>query len=67
MDLLYYFMFLRLRHEKLKHTMVDRGGPSEYQMLRCYDLSTCPQPDPPQLKINKNNPFDFYAAEDVGA
>ena len=57
----------RLRHEKLKHTVVDRGGPSEYQMLRCYDLASCPQPEPPQLKINKNNPFDFYAAEDVGA
>ncbi|XP_067949364.1 cilia- and flagella-associated protein 337-like [Watersipora subatra] len=58
---------IRLRHEKLKHTAVDRGGPSEYQMLRCYDLANCPQPDPPQLKINKSNPFDFYAAEDVGA
>ena len=34
---LHLFLF-RLRHEKLKPEKIDRGGPSEYQMLQCYDL-----------------------------
>ena len=49
----------RLRHEKLKPVKIDRGGPSEYRMLRTYNLADTPQPNPPTLKVNKDNPFDF--------
>ncbi|XP_070198273.1 cilia- and flagella-associated protein 337-like isoform X3 [Littorina saxatilis] len=50
----------RLRHEKNKKVKVEWSGPSEYQMLHCYDLADTPQPTPPQLKVNKDDPFDFY-------
>nr|KAG5692186.1 hypothetical protein BaRGS_008732 [Batillaria attramentaria] len=50
----------RLRHEKNKKVKVEWSGPSEYQMLHCYDLVDTPQPSPPQLKVNKDDPFDFY-------
>ncbi|XP_041358198.1 WD repeat-containing protein on Y chromosome-like [Gigantopelta aegis] len=50
----------RLRHEKLKPVKIDRGGPSEYRMLRTYNLADTPQPNPPTFKVNKDNPFDFY-------
>ncbi|KAK3594288.1 hypothetical protein CHS0354_017011 [Potamilus streckersoni] len=49
----------RLRHEKLKPVKVDRGGPSEFQMLRIEDLAETPRPKTPTLKVNKNDPFDF--------
>ncbi|XP_046574299.1 WD repeat-containing protein on Y chromosome-like [Haliotis rubra] len=48
----------RLRHEKLKPVRIDRGGPSEYQMLRTYNLVDTPQPTPPSLHYNKDDPFD---------
>ena len=51
----------RLRHEKLKPVKIDRGGPSEFQMLQCYDLEPTPQPTPPAFKVNREDPFDFYA------
>ena len=38
---------------------VDRGGPSEYQMLRCEDLADTPTPKTPTLNINKDDPFNF--------
>ncbi|KAL5011758.1 hypothetical protein ScPMuIL_010309 [Solemya velum] len=50
----------RLRHEKKKPKRVDRGGPSEYRMLTCHDLADTPQPTPPTVKVNRDNPFDFY-------
>ncbi|XP_076467714.1 cilia- and flagella-associated protein 337-like [Babylonia areolata] len=50
----------RLRHEKNKKVKVEWSGPSEYQMLHCYDLADTPQPTPPTLKVNKDDPFDFY-------
>lgn len=50
----------RLRHEKNKKVKVEWTGPSEYQMLHCYDLVATPQPTPPTLKLKKDNPFDFY-------
>ncbi|XP_012936713.1 WD repeat-containing protein on Y chromosome [Aplysia californica] len=50
----------RLRHEKNKKVKVDWGGPSEYQMLHCYPLEETPQPTPPTLRVNKDDPFDFY-------
>ena len=33
----------RLRHERNKPLKQDRGGPSEYQMLRCHALDDTPQ------------------------
>ncbi|XP_060601618.1 WD repeat-containing protein on Y chromosome-like isoform X3 [Ruditapes philippinarum] len=50
----------RQRHEKLRPVRVDRGGPSEYQMLRCEDLEDTPRPKTPTLKLNKDDPFSFY-------
>ncbi|XP_053398693.1 WD repeat-containing protein 49-like isoform X5 [Mercenaria mercenaria] len=50
----------RQRHEKLRPVRVDRGGPSEYQMLRCEDLDETPRPKTPTLKLNKDDPFGFY-------
>lgn len=50
----------RLRHEKNRKVKVEWNGPSEYHMLHCYDLAETPQPMPPQLKVNKDDPFDFY-------
>ncbi|XP_050415483.1 WD repeat-containing protein on Y chromosome [Patella vulgata] len=50
----------RLRHEIMKPVKIDRGGPSEYQMLKCYDLKDTPPINPPSLKVNKENPFAFY-------
>jgi len=53
----------RLRHERLKPLKVDRGGPNEYQMLRCYNLDTTSQPESPrQMRKNKD---DFYVGEEV--
>lgn len=43
----------------MKPVKIDRGGPSEYQMLRCYDLVDTPQPEPPTVRVNKD-PFNFY-------
>ena len=60
----------RLRHEKLMHTELQKPrGAGALPVLRCYDLTSCPQPEPPQLKLNKSNPFDFHVTEDesVGA
>ena len=54
-----FYALFRLRHEKLKPVKVDRGGPSEYQMLRCDDLEETPTPKNPTLKINKDDPFNF--------
>ncbi|CAH1777712.1 unnamed protein product [Owenia fusiformis] len=50
----------RLRHEKLKPVRQDRGGPSEYQMLRCYDLEDTPSPNAPNIRANKLGEFDFF-------
>lgn len=51
----------RLRHERLKPLKMDHGGPSEYQMLRCYDLENTPQPDSPRhLRKNRDDPFDNF-------
>ncbi|XP_074650451.1 cilia- and flagella-associated protein 337-like [Tubulanus polymorphus] len=50
----------RLRHEKNKPIRIDRGGPSEYQSLKCFDLADTPIIDPPKLKVNRNDPFAFY-------
>lgn len=59
------FNYSRLRHERLKPVRVDRGGPSEYQMLRCYDLDSTPKPDSPRHLIrNHDDPFDFYINND---
>ena len=55
----------RLRHEKMKPIPEDRGGPSEYRMLKCYELEATPQPKPPKLRTNKDDPFDFYSGEAV--
>lgn len=52
-------MCFRQRHEKLRPVRVDRGGPSEYQMLRCEDLEDTPRPKTPTLKRNKDDPFSF--------
>ncbi|KAH3841539.1 hypothetical protein DPMN_115005 [Dreissena polymorpha] len=49
----------RQRHEKLRPVRVDRGGPSEFQMLRTLDLEETPQPKMPTLKLDKNDPFNF--------
>jgi len=46
-------LFCRLRHEKLKPVRVDRGGPNEYQMLRCYPLEATPEPPPPETAIRR--------------
>ena len=51
----------RLRHEKMKPIRIDRGGPSEYQMLLTYKLEDTPQPKAPTLKVSKGDPFNFYA------
>ena len=51
--------FFRQRHEKLRPVRIDRGGPSEYQMLRCEDLDPTPRPKTPTLKLNKDDPFNF--------
>jgi hypothetical protein len=32
----------RLRHERNKPLKQDRGGPSDYQMLRCHALDDTP-------------------------
>ena len=53
-------LVFRLRHEKNRKVKVEWNGPSEYHMLHCYDLAETPQPMPPQLKVNKDDPFDFY-------
>ncbi|GFO17911.1 WD repeat-containing protein on y chromosome-like [Plakobranchus ocellatus] len=50
----------RLRHEKNKKVKVDTGGPSIWQMLHCYPIAETPQPKPPDLKVNKDDPFNFY-------
>ncbi|KAL4229841.1 hypothetical protein ACF0H5_010233 [Mactra antiquata] len=52
----------RQRHEKLRPVRVDRGGPSEYQMLRCEALEETPRPKTPTLKLNKDDPLNlnFY-------
>ena len=55
----------RLRHEKLRPIREDRGGPSEYRMLRCFELEATPQPKPPKLTMNKEEPFDFFSGEQV--
>ncbi|WAQ98652.1 hypothetical protein MAR_023025 [Mya arenaria] len=47
------------RHEKLRPVRIDRGGPSEYQMLRTLDLEDTPRPKTPTLKLDKNDPFNF--------
>ncbi|XP_052794800.1 WD repeat-containing protein on Y chromosome-like [Mya arenaria] len=49
----------RQRHEKLRPVRIDRGGPSEYQMLRTLDLEDTPRPKTPTLKLDKNDPFNF--------
>lgn len=60
-----FIMYYRLRHEKLRPIKEDRGGPSEYRMLRCFDLDPTPQPKPPKLTMNKEDPLDFFSGEQV--
>lgn len=48
----------------MRPVKIDRGGPNEYQMLRCHDLEPTPQPESPkQLRRNHTDPFDFYGEE----
>ncbi|XP_069131359.1 LOW QUALITY PROTEIN: cilia- and flagella-associated protein 337-like [Argopecten irradians] len=48
-----------LRHEKTKIKPTDRGGPSEYHMLKWSPLKDTPMPPPPKHRFNKDNPLDF--------
>jgi hypothetical protein len=50
----------RLRHEKLKPTPKDRGGPNAYQNLKCFELDDTPPISPPTRSREKNDdPFGF--------
>ncbi len=54
----------RLRHEQRRPIKVDRGGPSEYQMLEIWRLEPTKEPRSPRcLNRNKNDPLSF--AEDI--
>lgn len=55
--------FCRLRHEKNRPMQQERGGPSEYQLLVCYDLEATPQPDPPLLSHTRPDQFNIYPTE----
>ncbi|XP_064637892.1 WD repeat-containing protein on Y chromosome-like [Lineus longissimus] len=54
----------RLRHEKNKPIRIDRGGPSEYQYLTCYELEDTPELEAPKLRANKNDPLNFDYFDD---
>ena len=45
----------RLRHERQKPTRIDRGGPSEYQMLHWYNLEEVPSIDESKLSIKQHD------------
>ncbi|CAL1540983.1 unnamed protein product [Lymnaea stagnalis] len=53
----------RLRHEKHKKIQEETGGPSVWQMLNCYQIADVPQRKAPVLRVNKDNPFDYYDDE----
>ena len=59
-DKISMFKCFRLRHERNKPIKIDRGGPSEYQMLETWDLEPTPQPSLQPKKRNKDDPLDFY-------
>lgn len=45
----------------MKPVKIDHGGPSEYQMLRCYDLDMTPAVESPKhLRRNRDDPFDHF-------
>lgn len=49
----------RLRHERLKKTPKDVGGPNAYQTLTCFELEdTPPLPNPPSSS-SIDDPFDI--------
>lgn len=50
----------RLRHEKTKIKEIDRGGPSDYQMLKWSPIQEPPSiPKPKSMKKNKDDSFDI--------
>ncbi|XP_011445499.1 cilia- and flagella-associated protein 337 isoform X2 [Magallana gigas] len=49
-----------LRHEKTKIKEIDRGGPSDYQMLKWSPIQEPPViPKPKSMKKNKDDSFDI--------
>ena len=62
-----HFRSFRLRHEKMKPVPIDRGGPSEYQMLSCYNLESIPRVEPPKHVHKSKDPFNFMDDIDTSA
>ena len=54
----------RLRHEIEKPKPMDRGGPSEYQMLKTWELEkTKPLQQPKTIQRNKDDVFAFLPTD----
>lgn len=49
----------RLRHERLKRTPKDVGGPNAYQTLTCFDLEDTPKLPNPPSSASIDDPFDI--------
>lgn len=46
----YFFIGKRLRHELKRPIKIDRGGPSDYQLLTTYTLQHPPRPNEPKIE-----------------
>lgn len=49
----------RLRHERLKKTPKDVGGPNAYQTLTCFELEDTPALPNPPSSSSIDDPFDI--------
>lgn len=54
-----FFVIYRLRHERLKRTPKDVGGPNAYQTLTCFDLEDTPKLPNPPSSASIDDPFDI--------